>query len=177
MQSSPTSDRLDSRHEQLISQHSPQRGISSSSPVSNLYDDHTLQQIIPPVSRDTTPVATTKTSTSPSAAHRNTPSSSDSLTGSTSSAASSVSIGSVLSPTAPQFKRRLIDSPIDLRELSMSSSGSSANSLGSAVEGSLGDMLEVSQGIAQGREGFSAYTAGYKRSMVIDDMLCSSSCP
>ncbi|KAF7797235.1 hypothetical protein EIP86_008427 [Pleurotus ostreatoroseus] len=160
MQSSP--EPREHSTDSVVSQLSPQRGPLPQPPSSDAilhiqHEQHTTQQIrIPSVSRDTTPVATTKPATPPSAAQPAMHLSPEPAARSPASTASSVSITSILSPTAPQFQTRLIDSPIDLHSISLSSSEASVlNPLRVPADLCADDMLDISNGLASLHEGLT----------------------
>ena len=158
--SSPSSDPKSSR-----SQHSSPQRTSSSSPPSNMHtpDQYdALLQNIPSVSRDTTPVASSKPSTPPSNARSQPLTPPDSATRSSAASVAPAppavtTTGSTLSATAPQFRTRLIDAPIDLPGFVQPPTDGSAPLLQkpTMLPGGRGDLHDFSSNLASFDDGRS----------------------
>lgn len=121
--------------QQPVSQHTPARPATQPQ-----NQQETPQQHIPAISRDTTPVPSSKPSTPPSNPHSQplTPPDSAPRT----SPAPSAKTGSTLSAAAPQFRTRLIDAPIDLAGLVPPTDGTSTLLQQSTMGSSGGNILE-----------------------------------
>ncbi|KAI0073655.1 hypothetical protein K474DRAFT_174486 [Panus rudis PR-1116 ss-1] len=144
----------------------------SQSPASHLVS---RQQLTSSLSRETTPMSAHSSSTSQSTNTASSPVShlmqstppltppsslSPASSASVASMTSTVSIGSTLSASAPQFKTRLLDPPIDIHSLTLSDSTdslcqspSASGTLAGSVSHSADDVLDISLGGALLNEG------------------------
>ncbi len=167
--SPPTLDPLDQQQQQHSQYTSPQRGPTS--PLSNSHNSRTStpqnnsQQNIPLISRDTTPVASSKPSTPSFTAQSSPFSPKSSVSYSNVTLEPTLSIGSTLSATAPQFQTKLMDAPIDLRGLAAPADVGVGSVRRATVNCGESGVFDPSRGVVSFNDGLSALS-----------VVCSRSC-
>lgn len=146
--------------QQPLSQHnmSPRLSSSPRSSTHSPTQQETSQQHIPATSRDTAPLASSKPSTPLSCNTQSHP-----IAPSASTASAAVTIGSTLSATAPHFRTRLIDAPIDLAGLGQPTDGNAPLLQKATMESSRGNVLDFSNGFAPFSDGQSKRFVGSSR--------------